>query len=273
MRVTVIGTGYVGSVTGACLAYLGHQVTCVDTDESKIAKWRRGEPPIYEPCLAELVRAAGKRVEFSTELDPAVRASDVIFIAVGTPPCPDGSPDLTYLEAASRSIGAAMDESRFRVVVNKSTVPVGSGNLVETLVREGIEESNPGSRNQVQFGVASNPEFLREGSAVADSLYPDRIVLGGSDDRTLGVMLKLYHPLVEQSFASPAGVSRPASLVRVPVVITSLSSAEMIRYAANAFLTVKIGFANEFASMSGVVCADGAGYVEGTGVDSRIGAE
>lgn len=273
MRVTVIGTGYVGSVTGACLAYLGHQVTCVDTDESKIAKWRRGEPPIYEPCLAELVKAAGKRVEFSTELDPAVRASDVIFIAVGTPSCPDGSPDLTYLEAASRSIGAAMDDSRFRVVVNKSTVPVGSGNLVEMLVREGIEESNPASRKQVQFGVASNPEFLREGSAVADSLYPDRIVLGGSDDRTLGVMMKLYHPLVEQSFASPAGVSRPASLVRVPVVITSLTSAEMIKYAANAFLTVKIGFANEIANICEHVGAEVTEVMQGIGLDSRIGSK
>jgi len=273
MRVTVIGTGYVGSVTGACLAYLGHHVTCVDTDESKIAKWQRNEPPIYEPCLAELVTAAGKRIEFSTDLAPAVRASDVIFIAVGTPSCPDGSPDLTYLEAASRSIGASMDDSRFRVVVNKSTVPVGSGNLVETLVREGIEESNPGTRNQVEFGVASNPEFLREGSAVADSLYPDRIVLGGSDDRTLGVMLKLYHPLVEQSFASPAAVSRPAALVRVPVVITSLTSAEMIKYAANAFLTVKIGFANEIANICEHVGAEVTEVMQGIGLDSRIGSK
>src|SRR5690348_12913627 len=232
MRVTVIGTGYVGSVTGACLAYLGHQVTCVDTDESKIAKWQRGEPPIYEPCLAELVIAAGKRIEFSTDLAPAVRASDVIFIAVGTPPCPDGSPDLTYLEGASRSIGAAMDESRFRVVVNKSTVPVGSGNLVETLVREGIREA--GSTEAIRFGVASNPEFLREGSAVADSLYPDRIVIGG-DAATLAVMRELYEPLVAQAFTPPPGVSRPSSLISVPLLATSLTSAEMIKYAANAF--------------------------------------
>jgi UDPglucose 6-dehydrogenase len=263
----------VGSVTGACLAYLGHHVTCVDTDESKIAKWQRGEPPIYEPCLAELVTAAGDRIEFSTDLHPAVRASDVIFIAVGTPPCPDGSPDLTYLEAASRSIGAAMDESRFRVVVNKSTVPVGSGNLVEALVREGIEESKPGARNQVQFGVASNPEFLREGSAVADSLYPDRIVLGGSDDRTLAAMRKLYEPLVEQSFASPPGISGPAAPVRVPVVITSLTSAEMIKYAANAFLTVKIGFANEIANICEHVGAEVTEVMQGIGLDSRIGSK
>src|SRR5690242_20996345 len=154
MRVTVIGTGYVGSVTGACLAYLGHHVTCVDTDESKIEKWKRGEPPIYEPCLKELVAAAAQRdhINFTTELAPAVRSSDVIFIAVGTPPLPDGSPNLTYLESAGIGIGAAMDDSRFRVVVNKSTVPVGSGNLVETLVREGIADNNPAARGAIRFG-------------------------------------------------------------------------------------------------------------------------
>lgn len=275
MRVTVIGTGYVGSVTGACLAYLGHHVTCIDTDESKIAMWQRGEPPIYEPCLRELVGTAAKseKIQFSTELAPAVRGSDVIFIAVGTPPCPDGSPDLTYLEAASRSIGAAMDDSRFRVVVNKSTVPVGSGNLVDTLVREGVEEANPAALSGVRFGVASNPEFLREGCAVADSLYPDRIVLGASDDQTLQIMLELYRPLVEQSFTAPAGVPRPAAMVRVPLVSTSLTSAEMIKYAANAFLAMKIGFANEIANICEHVGAQVTQVMQGIGLDSRIGSK
>jgi len=187
MRVTVIGTGYVGTVTGACLSYLGHHVTCVDTDESKIAKLKRGESPIYEPYLMEIIDLAARRggIEFSTEVGPAAAASDVIFIAVGTPPLPSGEPNLQYLEAAARSIGAAMDESRFRVVVNKSTVPVGSGNLVETLVREGIGPEKPGGKHRhIRFGVASNPEFLREGSAVADSLYPDRIVVGAADAGT-----------------------------------------------------------------------------------------
>lgn len=180
MRVTVIGTGYVGTVTGACLAYLGHRVTCVDLDPDKIAKLQRGEMPIYEPHLAELLRDAALRggIDFSTELTPAATASDVIFIAVGTPPRPSGEANLSYMEAAARSIGAAMDGSRFRVVVNKSTVPVGCGNLVETLVREGIREAHPEEDKNVRFGVASNPEFLREGSAIADSLYPERIVLG-----------------------------------------------------------------------------------------------
>ncbi len=202
MRVTVIGTGYVGTVTGACLAYLGHRVTCVDTDLPKIEKLRRGEPPIYEPGLDELISLANQHggINFETDLEPAVRESDVIFIAVGTPPLPSGESNLTYLESAARGIGAAMDPSRFRVVVNKSTVPVGSGNLVEALVREGILESHPDLADTIAFGVASNPEFLREGSAIHDSLYPDRVVVGADDPDTLQTMRQLYAPLLEQRF-------------------------------------------------------------------------
>ena len=212
MRVTVIGTGYVGTVTGACLAWLGHRVTCVDTDAAKIQKLQGGVSPIYEPHLEQLLKLAPLRggLDFSTELAPAARASDIIFIAVGTPPRPNGDADLSYLEAAARGIGSAMDSSRFRVVVNKSTVPVGCGNLVETLVREGIAESGCGNGSAVAFGVASNPEFLREGSAVADSLYPDRIVVGASDTQTLELMRQLYAPLVEQRFDPPPAVPRPA---------------------------------------------------------------
>src|ERR1700683_5593306 len=182
MRVTVIGTGYVGTVTGACLSYFGHRVTCVDTDAQKIEKLRRGEMPIYEPCLEELLQlaAARGRIDFTTERAEAAAESSVIFIAVGTPPLATGEANLCYLEAAARSIGAAMDGQKFRVVVNKSTVPVGSGNLVDTLVREGIRDAHPDERASIRFGVASNPEFLREGSAIADSLYPDRIVLGAA---------------------------------------------------------------------------------------------
>jgi len=163
MRVTVIGTGYVGIVTGACLSYLGHRVTCVDTDARKIEKLRRGEMPIYEPCLKELLQAGAARggIDFTTGLEAPAAESDVIFIAVGTPPLETGEANLCYLEAAARSIGAAMDDSRFRVVVNKSTVPVGSGNLVDTLVHEGIGEAHPGELKRIRFGVASNPEFLR----------------------------------------------------------------------------------------------------------------
>jgi UDPglucose 6-dehydrogenase len=275
MRVTVIGTGYVGVVTGACLAYLGHRVTCVDTDEGKIARLRRGESPIYEPFLPELLVAAAARggIDFDTELDAAAAASEVIFIAVGTPSLATGEANLSYLEAAARSTGAAMDAAHFRVVVNNSTVPVGSGNLVEALVREGIDEVRPAERRRIRFGVASNPEFLREGSAISDSLYPDRIVTGASDRETLTAMQELYRPLVEQNFEPPPGVPRPAGMKRVPMVTTTLTSAEMIKYAANAFLAMKIGFANEIANICEHVGAEAPEVMTGIGLDSRIGAK
>jgi UDPglucose 6-dehydrogenase len=274
MRVTVIGTGYVGTVTGACLSYLGHRVTCVDTDAQKIAKLRRGEMPIYEPHLDELLQLAGQRggIDFVTELAEPAAESDIVFIAVGTPPLPSGEANLCYLEAAARSIGAAMDGAKFRVVVNKSTVPVGSGNLVETLVREGIRDSHPGDLKRVHFGVASNPEFLREGSAIADSLYPDRIVLGSEDDCTRRLLRQLYQPLVEQAFDAPAFLPRPAGMAEVPVVTTTLTSAEMIKYAANAFLAVKIGFANEIANICERVGAEAPEVMSGIGLDARIGS-
>ncbi|HEY1336063.1 MAG TPA: UDP-glucose/GDP-mannose dehydrogenase family protein, partial [Bryobacteraceae bacterium] len=274
MRITVIGTGYVGTVTGACLSFLGHHVTCVDTDAAKIEKLRRGEAPIYEPHLDEMLALAAARggIEFTTDVGPAAAASDVIFIAVGTPPLPSGEANLAYLEAAARSIGAAMDGSRFRVVVNKSTVPVGCGNLVETLVREGIGETHADERRAIRFGVASNPEFLREGSAVADSLYPDRIVVGASDAQTVETMRELYAPLVSQRFDPPLGLPRPAGMTSAPLLTTSLTSAEMIKYAANAFLAMKIGFANEIANICERVGAEAPEVMAGIGLDSRIGA-
>ncbi len=268
MHVTVIGTGYVGTVTGVCLGYLGHSVTCVDTDAGKIERLRAGDIPIYEPHLDELLLLAKQRggVEFSTELEPAVRASDVIFIAVGTPPQPSGEANLTYLDAAARAIGAAMDSSRFRVVVNKSTVPVGCGNLVEALIREGIDDEM-----NIRFGVASNPEFLREGSAIGDSLYPDRVVLGAEDQKTIGVLKDLYNVLLEQAFDKPHFFEKPLRTGRVPLVTTTLTSAEMIKYASNAFLAMKIGFANEMANICEKVGADVPEVMAGIGYDQRIG--
>ena len=275
MQVTVIGTGYVGTVTGACLSYLGHRVTCVDTDEKKIAKLSRGESPIYEPHLEEMLALAAGRggIRFTTDLAEAASASDAIFIAVGTPPLSTGEADLSYLEAAARSIGGALDGARFRVVVNKSTVPVGSGNLVEALVREGIGEARRDGGHDIRFGVASNPEFLREGSAVADSLYPDRIVVGAGDAETLNLMRRLYAPLVSQTFDPPPGVPRPPSVTSARLVTTSLTSAEMIKYAANAFLAMKIGFANEIANICERVGAEATEVMTGIGLDSRIGAK
>ena len=273
MRVTVIGTGYVGTVTGACLAFLGHRVTCVDTDLSKIEKLRMGGTPIYEPGLEELIQVAKERggIDFETDLLQPVRESDVIFIAVGTPPLPSGESNLAYLEAAARGIGAAMDGDRYRVVVNKSTVPIGSGNLVEALVREGVYENHPDIASVVRFGVASNPEFLREGSAIHDSLYPDRIVLGSEEEETLEVLISLYKPLVEQKFVDPSFAPRPVDTGVVPLVATTITSAEMIKYSANAFLAMKIGFANEISNVCERVGADVTEVMTGIGLDNRIG--
>lgn len=273
MRVTVAGTGYVGTVTGACLAFLGHRVTCVDTDPVKIERLRNGDMPIYEPWLKELIEIAAERggIDFSTELAPAVAASDVIFIAVGTPSRPNGEANLTFLEAVARAIGAASDNSRFRVVVNKSTVPVGCGNLVETLVKEGIQSTQGTVAKTIQFGVGSNPEFLREGSAIHDSLYPDRIVLGAEDERVMKSLSELYRPLIEQKFDPPPFMPRPDDMGQVPLVTTTLTSAEMIKYASNAFLATKIGFANEIASVCEKVGADSKEVLAGIGLDSRIG--
>jgi UDPglucose 6-dehydrogenase len=245
----------------------------VDTDEGKIEKLRKGEMPIYEPHLAEMLQLAAQRggIGFTTDLAAPAAESDVIFIAVGTPPLPTGEANLCFLEAAARGVGAAMDESKFRVVVNKSTVPVGSGNLVETLVREGIRGAHPGNAKRIRFGVASNPEFLREGSAIADSLYPDRIVLG-AEEECMQVLRELYRQLVEQNFEAPPFLPRPAGIGVVPVVTTALTSAEMIKYAANAFLAVKIGFANEIANICERVGAEAPEVMAGIGLDARIGA-
>jgi UDPglucose 6-dehydrogenase len=254
------------------LAYLGHKVTCVDTDRSKIEKLRMGEAPIYEPGLEELMALAASRggLDFQTDLTESVRESDVIFIAVGTPPLPSGESNLTYLESAARSIGAAMDDRHFRVVVNKSTVPVGSGNLVGALVREGVLEANPGISDSVRFGIASNPEFLREGSAIHDSLYPDRIVLGAEEESTIEILRALYKPLMEQKFVDPSFAPRIRER-QVPVVTTSLTSAEMIKYSANAFLAMKIGFSNEISNICERVGAEITEVMTGIGLDSRIG--
>jgi UDPglucose 6-dehydrogenase len=251
---------------------LGHEVSCVDHDESKISRLQKGDIPIYEPFLAELMPLAAihGKIEFTSDLSRAVGPSDVIFIAVGTPPKASGEADLTYLEAAARNVGKAMEPGRYHVVVNKSTVPVGSGNLVETLVREGLRESR-GSDEGVAFGVASNPEFLREGTAIADSLFADRIVVGAEDPKTLDILRELYRPLIEQTFTPPPFLHRPSRLTRTPLVTTTMTSAEMIKYASNAFLAMKIGFANEMANICERVGADITEVTSGIGLDSRIG--
>ncbi len=284
MRVCVVGTGYVGLVTGTCLAYLGHEVVAVDSNAEKIGVLAEGGCPIFEPGLPELLALVRKRgtLSFTTDLADSVKAADVVFIAVGTPPLPTGDVDLAAVEAVARGIGAALDSQKLRVLVNKSTVPIGSGNWVAMLVEEGVASRVPAGRvsgplpsldrDALPFLVASNPEFLREGSAIADTLYPDRIVLGAQDARAVDILRELYQPILEQTFHAPEGIAkRPDELGAVPLVTTDLASAELIKYAANAFLATKISFINEMANLCEKVGADVGEVARGIGLDSRIG--
>src|SRR5271154_4569495 len=249
MRIAMIGTGYVGLVSGACLADFGHQVTCVDKDAEKIAALRRGEIPIFEPGLDALVAANVKagRLDFTTELSAPVAEADAVFIAVGTPSRRgDGHADLSYVHSAAREIAAAL--AGFTVVVTKSTVPVGTGDEVERLIRE----ANPSA----DVVVASNPEFLREGAAIRDFKFPDRIVVGTSDERGQKVLGDIYRPL---------------SLNQAPMMFTGRRTAELIKYAANAFLATKITFINEIADLAERTGADVQEVARGIGLDNRIG--
>ncbi|CAA9271544.1 MAG: UDP-glucose 6-dehydrogenase, partial [uncultured Chloroflexia bacterium] len=271
-NVGVVGAGHVGLVTSACLADIGHWVTLVDVDEERMADLKVGEVPVYEPGLEALVDEVARRgrLRFSTELTSVVSAADVLFICVGTPQGDDGSADLSNVGAVAKSVGRALAEAEERehplVVVNKSTVPMGSGDYVSMLIQEGAAEAGNGS---VDYRVVSNPEFLREGSAVYDSLFPDRIVLGAHRRDGLDVMRALYEPVVEQSFPTKLD---PRPKVAVPFVTTDLASAEMIKYAANAFLATKISFINEIANICELVGADVGNVAHGVGLDERIGS-
>ena len=249
MRIAMIGTGYVGLVSGTCLADFGHQVVCVDKDASKIKALRRGECPIYEPGLPELLRSnvSAGRLAFTTELAEPVRAADVVFIAVGTPSRRgDGHADLSYVYDAAREIATALDG--FTVIITKSTVPVGTGDEVERI----IQEVHP----DADVAVVSNPEFLREGAAIHDFKHPDRIVVGTNDERARKVVAEIYRPL---------------SLNQVSILYTTRPTAELIKYAANAFLATKITFINEIADLCERVGADVQEVARGIGLDNRIG--
>ncbi len=274
MRVGVIGTGYVGLVTGACLAHVGHEVYCMDNDAKKVDRLREGIMPIYEPGLEEIVRSTAEsgQLNFTTSMSEVVTDSDVIFITVGTPSRPDGSPDLSAVRAVARGIGQSLD-NRYRVIVNKSTVPVGSGNWVRMLVEDGarmipVAAGDGGSTAllsapvEPSFDIVSNPEFLREGSAVWDTFNPDRIVIGADSEKAVGVMRELY-----ARWIAPVEVERAP----VPLVTTDLASAEMIKYAANAFLATKISFINEISNICERVGADVTRVAQAIGLDKRIG--
>jgi len=269
VNVTILGTGYVGLTTGVCLAYLGHKVTCADPVASKIAMLEEGSVPFHEPYLADLLAEARCNLKFTTEYAHTIPGAQVIFIAVGTPPGPNGSPDLKYLQAAARGIGEHIDAS-FTVVVNKSTVPIGSGNWVGSLVRETFEKRN-GKKPRTTFAVASNPEFLREGSAIHDTLYPDRVVIGADEEQTAEVLYTLYRPILDQTFQPPTYLPRPEGVGAVPLISTDLASAELIKYAANAFLALKISYINEIGLLSERVGADISQIAKGIGLDARIG--
>jgi UDPglucose 6-dehydrogenase len=248
MHIAVVGSGYVGLVTGACLADFGMDVTCVDNDAGKIAMLKEGKIPIYEPGLDAIVakNAAAGRLHFTTELREAVENALAIFIAVGTPPKEDGSADLSYVVQVAEAIADSMNG--YKVVVTKSTVPIGTGQLVEKVIRE--------RNGKYPFSVVSNPEFLREGSAIEDFMRPDRVVIGARDDQAVAIMKDIYRPLY---------------LIETPFVITNVESSELIKYASNAFLATKITFINEVAELCERLGADVHHVARGMGLDRRIG--
>jgi UDPglucose 6-dehydrogenase len=249
MHIAVIGTGYVGLVTGACFAEFGVDVTCVDVDRQKVDNLNKGIIPIYEPGLDKIVEknVAANRLHFTTDIKHAVENALVVFLAVGTPPQPDGTPDMSYYRQAAKDVAGAMNG--YKVLVTKSTVPVGTGKWLHEFVTANLNFDT-------EFGVASNPEFLREGAAITDFMRPDRVVIGSNDTRAIDVMKELYRPLY---------------LIETPIVITSLEAAELIKYAANAFLATKITFINEIANLCDAIGCDVHDVARGMGMDNRIG--
>jgi UDPglucose 6-dehydrogenase len=251
MHIAVIGTGYVGLVTGACFAEFGVDVTCVDVDADKIQRLAAGDMPIYEPGLEQLVtkNVHAGRLRFTTDVKEAIEQALVIFLAVGTPPLADGSPDLSFVESAARTVAENMNG--YKVIVTKSTVPIGTGKRLKKLIREN-------QKSPLAFGIVSNPEFLREGAAINDFMRPDRVVIGSADEEAIAIMRDLYRPLY---------------LIEAPVVITSLEAAELTKYAANAFLATKISFINEIANLCEKIGCDVHDVARAMGMDKRIGSK
>lgn len=271
MKVCVIGTGYVGLVTGVCLAEIGHNVICVDKDENKINMLLNGKMPIYEPGLDKLVEknVKKKNLIFSKDVESAIKSQDIIFICVGTPPLPDGSADLQQVEEVAKVIGNNLNN--YKIIVNKSTVPIGSGDWVSMIINDNTNNSHVNSG--AAFDVVSNPEFLREGTAISDTFFPDRIVLGSSSKSAIDTMKKLYEPIISQKFDLMDISFDPKNSQTIPIVKTDLVSAEMIKYAANSFLATKISYINEIANICEKAGADINMVAYGIGLDSRIGTK
>jgi len=262
MKVCVIGTGYVGLVTGVCLAEIGHSVICVDKDKKKILLLQSGKVPIYEQDLEELVRKNkdSGNISFSQDVGYGIKSSDIIFISVGTPPLSTGKPDLSSLDEVAKLIGKSING--YKIVVNKSTVPIGTAKRIKKIIKENQD-------NNHSFDIVSNPEFLKEGEAVNDAFFPERLVIGSESSKAINVMKKLYGPIISQDFDYAKANSHKKE--KVPVLITDSTSSELIKYASNSFLASKISFINEIANLCERIGANILDVTYGMGLDSRIG--
>lgn len=270
VKVAVIGAGYVGLTTGAVLAYLGHQVTCVDKDQAKLALVRQGKSPIHEYGLEDLMALAAHNIRFTDRIQEAAAGAEVILIAVGTPARSDGGADVRHVEAAAREVAAVLLPGGAYTLAIKSTVPVGTNIRVAGVVRQVLAAR--GLDHEVTAHIVSNPEFLREGRALHDTFYPDRIVVGAEQPEALAVMRRLYRPILEQTFAPPPFLPRPEGYALPPLVSADPASAEMAKYASNAFLALKISFINEIAGLCERLGADVTAVARAMGLDRRIGS-
>ena len=268
MNVTIIGTGYVGLTTGVALAYVGHQVTCVDKNPRIIDTLAAGRATIHEPGLEELLARAKSHLKFQTDI-PKLAGNGVVFIAVGTPTKANGDADLQYVDAAAKEVAEQIQAGAKLVLVNKSTVPIGSAKHVEGIVHRALTAKEV----DAQVWVASNPEFLAEGKAVHDTLYPDRVVIGADDPTAVGLLRNLYAPFLEQTFPDPAETPRPERYTLPALITTTPTSAELTKYAANSFLATKISFINEFSRLAEHVGADITEVSRAIGLDTRIGSK
>jgi len=265
MKVCVIGTGYVGLVIGVCLAEIGHRVICVDKDSEKISLLKNGKIPIYEKNLVELIKrnTKNKKIDFNSDISKGIKEGDIIFICVGTPPKPSGKPDLSAIDKVAQLIGDSIN--RYKIIVNKSTVPVGTAKRIKKIIKENQKKKN---RN-IDFDIVSNPEFLKEGEAIKDAFFPDRLVIGTSSVKAKNIMLELYEPIINQDFKY--AINNQQRTEKVPVIITDSISSELIKYSSNAFLATKISFVNEIANICERIGANVLDVTYGMGLDSRIG--
>lgn len=266
MKVCVIGTGYVGLVTGVCFAEIGHRVICVDKDEKKIASLKKGQVPIFEEGLGELVKKniSSGRLIFDFDTAKGVKEGEIIFICVGTPPLPSGKPNLAAIDDVARMIGKSLNG--YKIILNKSTVPIGSAKRIKKIIKENQDQDN----GDHEFDIVSNPEFLKEGEAVKDVFFPERIVIGSDSEKAINIMKKLYEPIIRQDFDYAKNNINKKQ--KISVLITDSTSAELIKYASNAFLATKISFVNEIANICERIGANILDVTYGMGLDERIGS-